>query len=560
MKKLHSHWFIWLVLLIVSLLPLFDLFNSGLPITHDGKDHVARIANFYQSFSEGNVVPRWAGNLNWGYGHPVMMFLYPLPSYIASAFHAIGFSFVDSVKLVFAFGFIASIFAMFLWVSAAWGTEAGITAAVLYGFAPYRFVDIYIRGAIGEHVAFIFLPFVMFGLYMLAKQSFDAPNILIYRYMRIIKAEVMIMLGVAGLILSHNALSIMFLPIAGVYALYLFVYESKDKRRFFITSVICMTLGFILSAFFWIPAFVEGKYTLRDIVTVADFKTRFVPLRWFLWSAWNYGGGNEFSKSLGVGQLLGLVLVLVKFSKANRKMQIFTISAISILIVSLFLMTNAALPVWQSISLLQKFQFPWRLMSVAVFATSIIGAIGISIVSKKEKIWMMGLLCTIAIVGTIPMWHAKEYVLMPDSNFTSVYNGTTDTGESSPIWSIRFMETKAKAPIEVISGKDVSITIGRRNSTYHSYTVSSLSPVKLVENTLYFPNWEVFVDKTRVPVEFQNPNYRGLLTFDVPAGVHDVEIIFSDTKLRTTANWISIGGIFILLGFLATMRLWQKRR
>ena len=52
MKKLHPHWIIWLILLIVSLLPLFDLFNSGLPITHDGKDHVARIANFYQSLSE----------------------------------------------------------------------------------------------------------------------------------------------------------------------------------------------------------------------------------------------------------------------------------------------------------------------------------------------------------------------------------------------------------------------------------------------------------------------------------------------------------------------------
>ena len=385
MKRLLPLLVIWFVLLIVSILPLFDLFNSGLPITHDGKDHVARIANFYQSLSEGNLVPRWAGNLNWGYGHPVMMFLYPLPSYIASAFHTIGFSLVESVKLVFAFGFIASMFAMFLWVNAAWGMEAGITAAILYGFAPYRFVDIYIRGAIGEHMAFIFLPFVMFGLYMLAKQSFDTPKILIYRYMRIIKAEVIVALGVAGLILSHNALSIMFLPIAGVYALYLFVYESKDKRRFFITSVICITLGFILSAFFWIPAFVEGKYTLRDIVTVGDFQTRFVPLRWFLWSAWNYGGGNEFSKSLGVAQLLGLVLVLVKFSKANRKMQIFTISAISILIVSLFLMTNAAFPVWQSISLLQKFQFPWRLMSVAVFATSIVGAIGISIVSKKRR-------------------------------------------------------------------------------------------------------------------------------------------------------------------------------
>lgn len=196
---------------------------------------------------------------------------------------------------------------------------------------------------------------------------------------------------------------------------------------------------------------------------------------------------------------------------------------------------------------------------MTTFIVPVIGAVVISHADKKWRVHVVAILSVIALLSTMNMWHAKEYVLMPDSNFTSVYNGTTDTGESSPIWSIRFMEMKAKAPIEVISGKDVSITIGRRNSTYHSYAVSSLSPVKLVENTLYFPNWEVFVDKVRVPVEFQNPNYRGLLTFDVPAGVHDIEIIFSDTKLRTFANRISIAGIFILLGFLATMRLWQKR-
>src|SRR5688572_3623586 len=94
--------FPWLLLFLLSLLPLFDFLKPGLPLTHDGIDHVARIANFYQNLTEGNLVPRWAGNLNWGFGHPILMFLYPLPSYFASLFHFLGFSLIDSVKLVFA--------------------------------------------------------------------------------------------------------------------------------------------------------------------------------------------------------------------------------------------------------------------------------------------------------------------------------------------------------------------------------------------------------------------------------------------------------------------------
>src|SRR5579859_8122639 len=113
-KKKH---FIYLVLIIIiGLLPLFDLFHAGLPVTHDGQDHVARIANFYQNLTEGVIIPRWAANLNWGYGHPILMFLYPLPSYIASLFHFIGFTLVDSTKLVFGLAFIVSGIGMYIWM------------------------------------------------------------------------------------------------------------------------------------------------------------------------------------------------------------------------------------------------------------------------------------------------------------------------------------------------------------------------------------------------------------------------------------------------------------
>lgn len=511
----------------------------GLPITHDGKDHVARIANFYQSLSEGNFVPRWAGNLNWGYGHPVMMFLYPLPSYIASAFHAIGFSFVDSVKLVFAFGFIASIVSMYLFASYGFGSTAGIFAAILYGFAPYRFVDMYVRGAIGEHIAFIFLPLILLGIHR--------------------SSSLLIALSMAGLLLSHNAVSLMMLPIIGLFMGYLLVFELKRRWEFVFKSLSGLILGFFLSAFFWLPAFMEGKYTLRDIVTKGEFTSRFVNLVDFVNPAWGYGTANEISKFIGVSQLLVLLLVifLVRFMDKSKKALV--VGGLLSFVILIVLMTNLSASIWQVITILQKFQFPWRLLHMTTFIVPVIGAVVISQLAKKWRVYVVVILSVIAMISTINMWHAKNYALMPDSNFIGVYNGTTDTGESSPIWSIRFMEKSATDPIEVISGKDVSITVGSRSSTRHLYRIFSLEPIKLVENTLYFPNWEVFVDKTRVPIEFQNPNYRGLLTFEVPKGSHDVEIIFSDTKLRIVANWISITGIFILLGFLATMRLWQKR-
>ena len=273
---------------------------------------------------------------------------------------------------------------------------------------------------------------------------------------------------------------------------------------------------------------------------------------------WAYGTASEISKFLGFAHIVVLVAALYFVRFMGRTSKILLIGILVSVVAFLLLMTSVAEPVWKTVTLLQKFQFPWRFLHVTTFIVPIIAALVVATLGKHQRTLVVVLLSVIAIVSSVSMWHAKEYTSMPDSNFTGVYNGTTDTGESAPIWSIRFMERSAKAPIEVISGKDVSITIGTQTSTHHSYRITSLSSVTLVENTLYFPNWEVFVDKTRVPVEFQNPQFRGLLTFEVSEGVHDVEIIFSDTKLRTFANWISIVGIIIFLGFLVTMGLWQK--
>ncbi|KKS20948.1 MAG: hypothetical protein UU78_C0047G0004 [Candidatus Roizmanbacteria bacterium GW2011_GWC2_41_7] len=158
-------------LLLLSLIPLVGYMKSGMPFVDDGQDHVARIANFFAALRDGVIVPRWATNLNWGYGHPVIMFLYPLSSYLGSLFHFLGLSFVDSTKMVFIVATMASVYAMYIWMKEAFNKEAAIIGSILYLFAPYRFVDLYIRGAIGEHVAFIFPPLILYALVKLSKKK-----------------------------------------------------------------------------------------------------------------------------------------------------------------------------------------------------------------------------------------------------------------------------------------------------------------------------------------------------------------------------------------------------
>lgn len=527
------------ILLALSLLPLVNLLTPGLPAGHDTRDHVARIANFYQNLAEGEAIPRWAGNLNWGYGHPVMMFLYPAPSYAASAFHAVGFSFVDSVKLVFAVAFVASLLTMYAWATLQWGAAVGLIAAVLYGFAPYRFVDLYVRGAIGEHVAFVPPPLILWGFLKLARTD-KKPLV----WMIVVAA------GMAGLVLSHNALSLMFLPVILLYGLYLFIFEAQKSLRFAAFAGFSLLLGFGLSSFFWLPALIEGKYTLRDIVTAGEFTNRFVSVRDLIYSSWSYGGAQEIAKHLGVAQLLGVVAAVWTLlrTKGKKKERVLGWGLVVVLLGVSFLMTRPSLFVWENVSLLQKFQFPWRLLSVSVFAAAALAAW----FGKRGIV-----LCLLAVALTVPMWRAQSFVIRSESFYTGIYEGTTDTGESSPIWSVRFMEHTYASPVEVIEG-EAEVTLGPRTNTKHAYTIAAATDSRIRENTLYFPGWEVRVDGSPVVVEFQDPNNRGLMTYRVSPGTHEVEVMFGNTKLRSFADAVTAVSLGLLVA-LGTMAVWKKR-
>ncbi len=521
-----------LIILVVGFLPLLALFHVGLPITHDGVDHVARIANFYISLQEGVVIPRWGALLNWGYGHPVMMFLYPFSSYASSFFHLLGASFTDSVKIVFGIGFIASGISMYLWARNAFNEYAGIAAGVLYMYAPYRFVDLYVRGAIGEHTAFIFPPLVLYFLFKFFKKNNTKSS---YWYFLGIVASM------ASLLLSHNAISIMFLPVIVFYTLYLY-FNTNDKKKL-IYAVGGLLYGFLLSSFFLLPAFLEGKYTLRDIVTGNEYATRFVDPARFIWGKWNYGITGEFTVQLGLLQWLGIFafpVVLWNEIKHKSKHLILLNGIFVFFLISLFIQTQYSQFLYEIITTLKKFQFPWRFLSLTVFTTAIITA-SLFLLIKKEKYKkiILGILVVTSVLINWEYMQAKNYILHPDSFYTSIYKSTTDTGESSPIWSVRFMEKVPKDKVEVVDG-EATITETRRSTTRHSYRIISKGDARIKDNTVYFPGWKVYVDGNPILIEFQDPSQRGLITFMIPTGEHEVEVVFEDTKLRVFANIISI--------------------
>lgn len=550
-----------ILIIILGILPLYSLFLPGLPLTHDGQDHVARIANFYRNLTEGVLIPRWAANLNWGYGHPVVMFLYPFPSYIASLFKAVGFTFVDSVKIVFGLSYLASLLFMYYWLRSWGGLYAGIVGAVVYGFMPYRFVDLYVRGAIGEHMAFVWPPAICYFIFRISKLMPDSIEPQILR--KIIFNTAGLSLAVSFMILSHNALSLVFIPLTLFYSAYLIFSRKENKLLFLLIAAAGYAGGFGLAAFYWIPALFEGKYTLRDIVTADPITDRFVPFAQLLYSKWNYGISSQLPKDFGLVGWSALILGLAAFVKSKTYRPLIS-GAVTVIMATIFLMSPVSEIIWEKIVILKKFQFPWRLLSVNVFATAFIAGSAMAALTKiksgdKGRFYIRAVVLMFAGMAllTAYMWQPRDYLFRNENFYNGIYESTTDTGESSPIWSVRFMEKVPAAPVSGITDS-ISYSVRERKTTIHRYEIIANRRTRVVENTLYFPDWQVRVNNKPVDIEFQDPDYRGLITFWVPQGKNQVAVVFGDTRMRTVANIISILSAVGVITGLTGFYLWTK--
>jgi len=433
-----------------------------------------------------------------------------------------------------------------LWLKQLLGKEAALLGAFLYTYAPYRFVDLYVRGDIGENLAFAFVPLVLYFVYKLYKTS-NA------------KYSLLGALSLALLILAHNAIALMTVPFIFLYALYL-IWLSKFNKRLILSTLYLILFGFALSAFFWAPALLEGKYTLRNIVTKDGYFNRFVNFKNLIYGPWSYGGSGVFTQQLGIAQWLALiispVLAFVFWVKKDKN-YVLVVGCLLYALLAIFLMLPISDFFWARIMLLQNFQFPWRFLAITVLSTAILAALIIEMIPKK--IQLIGVVVMIAIVLLVSKDYVKAngYLYKPASFYTGIYFSTTDTGESAPIWSVRGMEHTPKAHLEMLDGK-ATIKEIKRTSTEHLYTVNAAKKTLFAENTLYFPGWAILANGVPVSIQFQDPHYKGIMTFRLNPGTYQIRAVYNETKLRLICDLISLTSLAILVGSLSLRFVKEK--
>ncbi len=559
-----------LVLIAIITVPaFFRLLNNGYFYMHDDQQ-VARLYLLDQGIRQGSLFPRWVDTMGFGYGYPLFNFYPPLIYYIGFIFHLIGFSYINSIKLVFISGFLLAAFGAYLFGKKIGTRLTGLITSVLYSYFFYHAVTGYVRGALAEFFSMAILPFLFLALSALEKKT-DLKNILFLS-------------GVtAVLILTHPLIALPAMIFIGSWGIFSF-FRVKNRLRYVTAYFSGLILGAMLSAFFAIPSLLEKKFTLVDkILTteLANYKIHFICPAQFWYSPWGYGGSiagcqDGITFQLGKMHLLfaglaifGFLILVIKRRFRSKESGLFVFSLV-LLLFSLFMTTDYSLFVWTLVSPLAFLQFPWRFLAFISFFISVVGGYAVYYIQRIFKSPIISVIFIVMLIFTVFKYQTyfrpngvrkvEDSTLISfqdiawrisNSSFEFIPSGVA-TKKSTVGTTVVDISQKdlPKQQFQLVKGQANIKVLGENKFNKKSFQVAAQTPTVIMVNTYLFPGWTATIDGSPLIISANNKFH--LMTVTVPTGDHTINFRFQNTFVRTIANYISILGlvVFAVLSFM----------
>ena len=366
-----------MILVLPALVPLA---RKGLFDSHDGLFHIYRLIALDKAVRAGAFYPRWFPEFAFGYGHPVFNFYGPLSYYFGLPLTLLNVNAILVTKLVLAIGLVASALAMYLFAQLHLDDGPAVVAAVVYAYLPYHLADLYVRGAVAEFLAFVWFPLLLWAFHRLVKDP-TGPKLT-----QIAVAA----LSLVALIITHSLSALIFAPALAAYVVMVLCQERyrRNGSRAIGQVLLSLLLAAGLSAFYWLPILVESSYVGLGYGTSQGYQDHLLslPALISMKPAYDYTiePGIPITFQLGWVQILILVCAVVP-AVGLRKHRGLTLFFLGVAVISLFMLGDASLPVWQAVEAgLAFLQYPWRFLALTALATGVLAGLLVQAVKPSS--------------------------------------------------------------------------------------------------------------------------------------------------------------------------------
>ena len=343
---------------VLACLPLLQ--NNGGMGGHDLYFHLQRIQGMADSLAEGEFPVRLYHNVKSGYGYAPSLYYGELLLYIPALLRLAGLD----LRLCYQ-GYLwgvtlATALVCYRCLWAVCGRRApALLGCALFVLSPYRLVCIYVRAAVGEYTALLFLPLILLGLWRL--------------YTGRGRAWVLLAVGFGGLLQTHVITLI--LTTLTVFVLALALWRKTFRRPVLLEWAKAAGACVLVNLWFLVPfvsmagSRLSGQSSGLDQpgLTLAQLFTR--------------GNTAVCGPALPLGGALLLAAYLL-FPAEKKTRRTAGLCALAVGAFALFASTD--LFPWQTVvrlpvlgTLLGSIQFPWRFLGLAAMALALASVLAV---------------------------------------------------------------------------------------------------------------------------------------------------------------------------------------
>lgn len=533
---------------------LGPLFSAELFRSADGRNHLHRLVVMDQAWARGDFWPRYSPELAYGNGYPLFNYYAPLTYHLGVLLHRLGLPYLAAWYAVLGLAALTGAGGAYALARAWFGARGAPVAAAGWAFAPYLLFNLYARGAGPEAWGLALLPWLLWALTTLGPRPAGG-------------ALVRLAALVAALCLVHNLTALTGAALLGLWWGVEALTDRAPARSGW--AALAMALGVGLAAPFWAPALLEtGAVQVAQLTAPAtlDFRNYFLGpaelLRpWFTFDPRLEPPAIPVAFGLAPAVLAVGALALAGRLPPPARRRLWLLGAVGAL--CLGLTVDASQPVWELVSPLKLFQFPWRLLGPASLCAALMaGALAEAVAAAPVTGWRragqrafpfvaVGLTALLSLPWTFTTAHRADEVPIPPA-ITDIFAhevgwgvlGLTATGEFLPA-GVRVVpppdadfaraaaEGRAARVLGAAPPDTAQVLSAKSAPLWAEARLAASAPVEAVFRWFYFPGWQAQVDGQPAPVRAVGE--AGWVGVTVPAGEHTVRVFFGDTPLRQWA-------------------------
>lgn len=548
MKKIKDIVFIVLLTLLFCVPLVFFDFNTG----HDGYFHMGRLMGINQGWDSGQIIPRIYPMYNLGFGYGIPLFYCDLYLYPFAFLYRLGLPLLTSFRLMLIFYSLLSIISIFVVSKKIFKKDLTIyLVSILYTFANYHLLNVYVRVALGEILVISFIPIVFYAFYKLFIKKEDA--------------YILLGVGFSLLLLAHNISFVMYCLLFGLLLIIYTIVNFKDKTSLFNiykTTIKGVVLALLLCSWYILPMFeqlLDTHFAFQDYSkyfylerTYTSLTSLFNPEYYFVLDS------TVNLQNFGIGLCLLLLPFMYLFVKKNRHMTILCIVTIII-----WLCLFGIIPIHLS-SLLTTIQYSFRIyILIFPLACFIIGYC-IDVIEKRNiKYIISAVILILSLVGLYAcfnnVYSNNETLINNDVNLEDYYQITRiewreqgynwtqlSGGEYIPestwhnyvddlrcvkVWSDEYNYDEVLYPYQY-----------NEDATGFSFDYYSDDDVIMSVPKTWYKGYQAFIineDGSWSKLNTYKKLYCALVAFDFPSGQHSVLVKYSGTMIQKVSPLIS---------------------